>query len=674
MTVPFSRILARYQQLGSSPADDPVTRLKKASLLLIPLFVGPLSLSLTLFYAAAGHIYASLVPFAYCLISAFNIWHISQSRRLNPFVFTQLSLVLVLPFLFTWLLGGFSASSFVCIWAIYAPIGALIFQSYHHAMRWFSGFLLLLISTAFIDRLLAQSIPPPPVAIIELFTVLNFAISTIGILFILQYFMREQEKSADAQLQKKHHSLLERTEELKQAHRDLQQLAHHDPLTQLANRTQLSHHLNSLLSMSSSHFAIFFIDLDKFKQINDNYGHTIGDNTLLAASKRLQGIARAQDFIARFGGDEFILVATLDEHDHEPHTLAQRILAAFSDAFIIGDFTFHITTSIGIAVYPDHGTTSETLLKHADTAMYSAKHHGRNNFCYYTEQLSADVALNMEIDSMLRQAIEQDSLSLHYQVQIDSQARSIYGIEALLRWHPHQYEHAIPPTTFIPIAEENGQIYAIGRWVIQQACEFMMRLLQQGHSLTHISVNVSGVQFMHEQFTHDIDAILKATGLPSHYLELELTESMIMNDRLQTIETLQALSERGIALSIDDFGTGYSSLSYLKSLPIDTLKIDRSFIRDICIDDSDKAIVATIIALGQAFNLRIIAEGVENQAQLAALDEERCYFIQGFLFSQPITETALLALLNDSDALFDHVQLEQREHLIAQSSLDNEAN
>ncbi len=659
MLTPLIRLLDRYQQIGSTPSDSENLRLKKASLLLIPVFVGTLSTILTVFYAGAGHYVASTVPLAYVLVSILTIWHLAKTQRFDTFVHTQLSLVLVLPFIFTWLLGGFAASSFVCIWAIYAPINALIYQSYRHALRWFFAFLSLLITTVFLDRFLIENTLPPATALIELFTVLNIAVSTSGILFIIQYFIREQEKSADALLQKKHQSLLDRTEELKQAHDELQQLAHHDPLTQLANRIHLSQKLDTLLNTQHPHpFAVLFIDLDKFKHINDNYGHSIGDETLIAASRRLQRVARTQDFIARFGGDEFIIVTELNDSTPETDLIAQRILDAFSETFKINEYLFHITPSIGIAIHPDHGTTAETLLKHADTAMYQAKHNGRNNFCYYSQQLSTDATMSMEVDSMLRHAIARNELSLLYQIQVDTETNTIFGLEALLRWHPNQTGN-IPPDIFIPIAEEGGQIYPIGQWVLQQSCELMVRLLDLGHILSHISVNVSGVQFMQEHFVTDLEKILQDTGLPSHYLQLELTESVVMNDQLQNIDNLHALSKKDILLSIDDFGTGYSSLSYLKRLPIDSLKIDRSFIRDICANDEDKAIAASIIALGKALNLNIIAEGVEDVDQLSYLTSQQCHLIQGYLFSRPVDEATLLTLLAHPERVFNAIKMQK---------------
>jgi diguanylate cyclase (GGDEF)-like protein len=659
MLAQLESILITYQKLGNAENDSTDLRLRKASLLLIPLIIGVLAIPWGLIYIGFGYYLSAAIPLSYSVISALSIWYLAKTKNIIPMLQTQLLLVLFLPFCLMWSLGGFAAGSFVMIWAFYAPIAALIYESEQRAMQWFLGFVTLVIISGLIDQSLISSIQTMPVIAIELFFVLNLSMGSIGIFFIIQHFIKEKEKSADALLQKEHTALLQTTAELRQAHNDLEQLAHHDPLTQLTNRARLSHRLDQLIhaaKRSQHKFAIFFIDLDNFKHINDTYGHPMGDHILVAASERLKAIARAEDVIARFGGDEFVFAVQLNDLATDTLPVAKRILESFSDTFEINGVTLHITPSIGIALYPDNGGSTDMLLKNADTAMYRAKHNGRNNFCYYSEQLTTEIASRMDIEGMLRHALERDEFSLRFQVQVDAIQQKIHGLEVLLRWH-QQDKGFIPPDIFIPISEDSGQIYAIGHWVIEQSCQFMVQLLSQGYDLPHISINVSGIQFMHEQFVFDVKHILQKTGLEAKYVELELTESVIMNDRSQTLSNLHQLADMGIALSIDDFGTGYSSLSYLKKLPVDTIKIDRSFVCDICTDDEDKAITEAIIVLGKALNLKIIAEAVEHIDQLNYLTSQGCHLIQGYLFSKPVNADELTRLLNKPQELFDDIKI-----------------
>ena len=556
MVKQLSSILNSYLIIGSLESDSNETRLRKSSLLLIPLIIGIAAFLWGLIYFAFEHYLSASIPLSYSLISVFNIWHLAKTKNITPLLITQLTLVLFLPFVLMWSLGGFAAGSFVLIWAFYAPIAALIYQSRKSALQWLAGFFILTLISAAIDQSLITSIKAMPPLVIELFFILNISAGSAGIFFIIQHFMKEKEKSADAMLLKKHHALLQSTEELKTANGKLEQLSRHDTLTQLTNRFHLSEKLEEFIQFSNrqqQQFAVFFIDLDKFKLINDTYGHPMGDRVLIAASERLKNIARSEDVLARFGGDEFVLIAhNTTANDSKP--VAKRIIETFTGPFEIDHILLHITPSIGIALYPENGQTPTALLKNADTAMYRAKDCGRNNFLYYSEQLTADVANRMNIENMLRHALERNEFSLRFQIQVDTLHQRIYGIEVLLRWQQTN-EGFIPPDQFIPIAEDSGQIYAIGKWVLQQSCQFMQHLLSEGFELNHISINVSGIQFLHEQFMADVAQILEESGLQGKHLELELTESAIMNDGPKTIGGLHALSNMGIALSIDDFGT-----------------------------------------------------------------------------------------------------------------------
>jgi len=656
MVKQLSNLFNRYLFIGSLESDSKDTRLRKKSLLLIPLIIGIAAFFWGGIYIIFERYLSAFIPLSYSLISVFNIWHLAKTKNIAPLLVTQLTLVLFLPFFLMWSLGGFAAGSFVIIWAFYAPIAALIYQSGKAALNWLVGFIILTVVSAAIDQLLITNIDTMPTLAIELFFILNISAGSIGLFFIIQHFMKEKEKSADAILLKEHNALLQSTQKLKTANKKLEQLSRHDTLTQLTNRAHLSEKIKEFIQFSDQQqqqFAVFFIDLDKFKLINDTYGHPMGDLVLIAASERLNNIGRTEDVLARFGGDEFVFILH-NTNPNDSKLVAQRIIETFKNPFEIDHVLLHITPSIGIALYPENGQTATTLIKNADTAMYSAKDGGRNNLSYYSEQFTADIKNRMNIGNMLRFAMERNEFSLRFQIQVDTLHKRIYGIEVLLRWQQTDVGF-ISPAQFIPIAEDSGQIYAIGKWVLQQSCQFMEHLLSEGIDLNHISVNVSGIQFLNEQFITDVAHILEKTGLQGKHLELELTESAVMKDGPKTIADLRALSKMGITLSIDDFGTGYSSLSYLKKLPIHSIKIDRSFISDIHENDDDKAITKAIIALGIALNLNIIAEGVEQKEQLDFLTAQDCSLIQGYLFSKPVTAEEVLSLLKQPQTVLNKI-------------------
>ena len=436
---------------------------------------------------------------------------------------------------------------------------------------------------------------------------------------------------------------------IKQSEEHLKFLAHHDPLTGLSNRTDLDIKIEKLIKRvqrNEQGFALFFIDLDQFKHINDSLGHSVGDQILVEVAKRLTSLARYEDVVSRLGGDEFVVLTEAVQEIHESVSVAERIIHQFDSPFFIEKLQLHVTPSIGIALYPENGRDAETLLKNADAAMYRAKLDGRNNFAYYSEELTTRAAERIKYENFLHQAVKKGEFLLHFQPQINIQKNHIHSVEALLRWQ-HPKEGMIPPEIFIPIAEESGVICEIGDWVLKESCLFMKQLLEQGIELDHISVNVSGFQFVRGQFVKRVAEILNETGLDANRLELEITESMIMNEKTKSIEALSALGELGISLAIDDFGTGYSSLSYLKKLPVNNIKIDRSFIRDIAIDKDDEAIVKSIIALGRTLNLDIIAEGVEEPKQLSFLQQADCYLVQGYLFSYPLSEVDIIDILRE---------------------------
>jgi len=432
-------------------------------------------------------------------------------------------------------------------------------------------------------------------------------------------------------------------------------LANFDPLTGLPNRTQLNDHLKYALSLakrSNGHLALMFLDLDHFKDINDSLGHSIGDALLIELAKRLRLVLRTEDTVTRLGGDEFILLLPGVDAIGAAH-VAQKLLDAIAGSYWIELYDLALTASIGIALYPADGVDLETLSKSADAAMYRAKQEGRQCYRFFTQEMQARSARNLQLVNALHHALERDQLQVYYQPQVAMQNGRVIGAEALLRWQ-HPELGMVSPAEFIPVAEGSGLILSIGEWVLRSAVRQAKTWIDEGFGPLIMAVNLSAVQFRHPDLPELITRILDEEGLPHEYLELELTEGVAMHNPQGVIAVMNNLHERGVRMSIDDFGTGYSSLSYLKKFKVYKLKIDQSFVRDISTDPEDKAIVSAIISLAKGLGLKTIAEGVETAGQLAFLREQGCDEMQGYLFSKPVPSEQFEALLKQ-DFVFDEM-------------------
>jgi len=438
---------------------------------------------------------------------------------------------------------------------------------------------------------------------------------------------------------------------IQKAHEDhIQYLGFYDQLTTLPNRRLLLDRLQYNLSLSQRNKrqgVLMFLDLDDFKKINDS----LGDELLQQAATRIQKTLRRADTVARLGGDEFVILIANQTLEGEAliefsSSLAEKIIAAFQQPFHVKDYQHHISTSIGINIFPPTGQTAVSILGQADTAMYKAKKTGKNTFCFYEQTMQAIAEATLALEHDLRQAIEQQQFILNFQPQVDNSGKTL-SIEALLRWQ-HPERNWVSPADFIPLAEDSGLIIPIGQWVLIQACMQFQSWLKQGIEIQHISVNVSPKQFRQTEFIDNIKSALSQSGLPATRLMLEITEGIVLDNVDDTIQKMDTLKQIGIQFSIDDFGTGYSSLSYLKRLPIDELKIDQSFVRDIATDKDDAAIVATIIAMATHLNLTVVAEGVENFQQLDFLNDNGCALFQGYYFSRPLSADDLKSFLQNS--------------------------
>ena len=424
-------------------------------------------------------------------------------------------------------------------------------------------------------------------------------------------------------------------------------LAQHDFLTGLPNRMLLTERLSQAIGLAQRHgkqVALLFLDLDFFKNVNDSLGHAMGDQLLQSVAERLVSNVRATDTVCRQGGDEFVILLTEIEQPLDAALIAEKLLEAFAEAHLVGGQELHITLSIGISVYPDDGVDLDAILQNADTAMYHAKADGRNNFQFFHSDMNTRAVRRLLIEGSMRRALRQTEFLLHYQPQIDLASGVITGCEALVRWLDPDIG-LIPPGQFIPVAEESGLIVPIGRWVLREACRQVRVWQEAGLRIVPVAVNISAVEFRHKDFLAGLVLILEETGLPPDCLELELTESILMHDVEASMTTLDALKAMGVKLAIDDFGTGYSSLSYLKRFPIDTLKIDQSFVRDIATDVDDATIVSAVIGMGRNLNHRVIAEGVETHEQFVFLSTRQCPEAQGFLFGRPVPADDFVRLL-----------------------------
>lgn len=435
-----------------------------------------------------------------------------------------------------------------------------------------------------------------------------------------------------------------REDSLEQSKDRMEYLSNHDALTNLPNRRFFSLRLEHALELArrnNEQLALFFIDLDQFKQVNDTQGHIVGDQLLERVAERLRNHVRKSDTLARIGGDEFNLLIEKVESIQQLETIADHYLKLIEQPFSVANQVLNISASVGISVFPQDGTDSVTLIKNADMAMYKSKELGRDNFCFFSDDLSRIVNERASITQALREALKtKEEFSLLYQPKVSVTTGEIVSVEALIRWNRPGYG-LISPAAFIPVAEEYGYISEMGGWVLQQACNDFMQLAKQGVRLRYIGVNLSNIQLSNRNFIANLSRIIDESGIRPEQLELEITESYLADDLDDAIHTLNTLRTMGLGIAIDDFGTGYSAMSYLQKLPVTRLKVDKSFVDDLPHDDNSIALVRAIIGLAKSFDLALTAEGVENEAQLNFLIKEGCDEIQGYYYSKPLSFSEL---------------------------------
>jgi diguanylate cyclase (GGDEF)-like protein len=415
-------------------------------------------------------------------------------------------------------------------------------------------------------------------------------------------------------------------------------IAQHDSLTDLPTRALLNERLQQAIALAQRHhtaLALIYLDLDRFKHINDSLGHLVGDRLLQSVALRLTECVRATDTVSRLGGDEFVILLSEVAHEQDAAVSAEKLLQSIRMPHVLDNHEVHVTASIGIVVHPGDGTAVEALLQNADSAMYEAKNLGRNNYQFYRSELNSSACERQSLESGLRHAIERQELQLHYQPIVNLSTGAIAGVEALIRWQ-HPTLGLVLPDQFISIAEESGLIVPIGRWVLREACRQAQAWQDAGLPAMRLAVNISAVELRAKEFVARVEGIITGTGFDPKCLELELTETFLMQDSKSTSLVLSAIKGIGVQLALDDFGTGYSSLSYMRRFPIDTLKVDRSFVRDLTMDASDASVVSAVINMGRSLHMRVVAEGVEAVDQLLFLKEHGCSEAQGYHFSRPM--------------------------------------
>ncbi len=427
--------------------------------------------------------------------------------------------------------------------------------------------------------------------------------------------------------------------------------AHHDALTGLPNRLLFHDRLRQAITQArraGTMVALLYVDLDRFKLINDTLGHAAGDELLREVASRLRSCLRASDSLARMSGDEFTITLTGLKNSQHASVVADLVLAQLRNPFVVDGSEVHVTASVGISVFPQDAPDADALQRSADNAMYRAKSRGKNRFEFFLPEMGEALFQRLEVENYLRRALERGEFCLHYQPQFDLQSGRLVGQEALLRWN-HPKLGSIPPDKFIPIAEENGLIVPIGTWVLEQACQQTSAWQRAGYPLKGVSVNVSALQFGRADFVDTVGRVLDSTGLEAPFLELELTESLVIRDVRESASKMEKLRELGVRISMDDFGAGYSSLSYLQRLPIDILKLDRSFVEEFKTSGGDSSLVRGIVSLAHGLGIRVTAEGVETQEQLELVHHSGCDKVQGFLLGRPSPASTALAGRSDNN-------------------------
>lgn len=641
----FNKYIDDFVSIGILDSDTDEEKLAKKMFSFLPIIIGTLAIFWGSFYFYLGHYISGMIPISYAIISIIGMWRMSITKKLETIQFTQLSLVLILPFLLMWSLGGFEAGSYVMIWAFFAPVAALSLKK-AKSKCWFIIFLILVVLSALMNSLLENNIEPIPRPWIHFFFGLNTFFGFTGIYIMLKHYVMSRNHDTEKILLREHLAIIEKNEALEEVNIKLGYSVTKDHLTGLDNRLSLMTRLHNILDEKvENKFALCFIDLDRFKQINDSLGHNVGDEVLIYVADTLKRYVNESDMVVRLGGDEFIILMENIGTKEDISIKINNILETLRQMIHFGGLDLQVTCSLGVSLYPDDLSIEERLLdskskanlilRNSDTAMYKVKDEGRDKFIFFKEDMHTEKMNELILETDLRLALKNDNFEVYYQPQINIKENKVIGMEALVRWiHPEK--GIISPLDFIPLAERIGLIINLDRSVMTKAMNQLVLWNKYNLFNGTVSLNLSARQLEQLDFVDFVKNQLFISGCKAEWIELEVTESHIMKDPEQAVSILKSLGELGIKISIDDFGVGYSSLTYLKKLPIDKLKIDKSFVDGIPGDSGDVSIVKAIIGMAKGLGLEIIAEGVECHEQKNFLLKNGCYLMQGYLCSKPL--------------------------------------
>ena len=643
----FMQAIHNLGSLSIDKADSKDEIFKKRMLVLITVIVTSAGFLWGLAYISIGLYLPASLPILYALISTAGILHLFKTKKLFLFQVVQLYSILIIPFALMWSLGGFTAGSFVMIWAFYAPIASVVYADEGSQKRLLIAFFAFILFSLLIDDYLSVTMQAPSPLSIKIFFGLNLIGSLGGIQLLMSYFASMKKRDSDIELEKQHAKVVQKGKELLELNQKLEHQIAHDELTKLPNRLLLLERMNNNLhhiARCETCMAVLVIDLDRFKEINDSLGHTIGDKVLIQIGKNLMEIVRKSDTVARLGGDEFSILLTNIKNSDFIISLAEAILQRLQEPLYIDDHELYITSSIGITLYPQDADSANILLRNADSAMNKAKERGKNQYAFYTKDMTERANYRVSLERQLRHAIEEEEFVVYYQPQYNVKTNTLVGMEGLVRWISPE-NGFVSPGEFIPLAEDTGLIVTIDRIVMKKAIKQFNEWLKMGLNPGRLSLNLAMKQLEKEDLVSFLRRQQSLMFNKNNFMDLEVTEGHIMKNPKKAIAILNKINALGINLAIDDFGTGYSSLSYLKGLPVNKLKIDQSFVAGLPEDKDDASIVKSVIALAKGMNMSIIAEGVETQEQSDFLLASGCENIQGYFYGRPMKAEDMLEVL-----------------------------
>ncbi len=620
--------------IGAEKDESTENRIKRTTFMLLILITGTAAIGWASIYIFLKLYLAASIPLFYSAASLLNLLYTHKTKNIAVLRNIQTLLILITPFAIMWLLGGLAQGSFVFIWAFFAPISVLTYAKKSTATIWFAAFICLVIISVVIDPILiSKDLNTMSQITIEIFYMLNLVAGLTGTYLLIRYFIHQSEQSNNNKLKIEQKS----KKDLETAHSQLKHIAGHDALTGLNNRYLLKVLLSKHIlhaKADDERLALIFLGLDKFKDTNDKFGQAIGDEILVEVSNRIKHLSPKRSVTARMGGDEFAIIIPGPFSIESIKNIITKTIKEISQPYSFAASYSSISASLGVSIYPEHGSTQEQLFHNTDIALYYAKKKGEGSYRFFDEGLNERNSEINKIKEDLMMAVKNNEFEMYYQPQIHS-TTTVIGCEALIRWNKPD-KGLISPVDFIEIAEQSGIILDIGNWVIEDVCRNIRTTIDSGYKAIKTAINVSAIQLNDESLVDHFKKNLDKYNIDAQLIELEITESSIMEDIDRSISLLNELKSLGMKISLDDFGTGHSSLSYLKNIPTDKLKIDRAFIKDLSYEKDSAIITKTIIDLARGLNIEVLAEGVETKEQVDILLKYNYDIVQGYYYSKPL--------------------------------------